>query len=422
MDTSQLKVLLVSGVYPPAIGGPSLQTKQIAQGLTALGVTVRVVAYGNPDQSGVIDGVLLTFVDDSPQPAWRGKLWRNWRVFRALNRVIGEMQPDVIHMQTAAGNLALMTGIAARWQSIPALLKYTADLAAQKATLADFGLIQGPLNRCRYWVDQRRKEDFQRSLFQLYTDIWATTPVFQARLQQHYQVPANQCWLMPNFIDLQPFTAIAEQRAQMTSEPKPVLELLTVARLFPVKGLDVYLQALAQLRDLPLRARIVGSGSEEYRQYLLTLAAELELADRVEFSGAIAPEQIASVYATADLFVLPSRREPFGIVLIEAMAAGLPIVATAVDGIPQVVEAGQSAWLVSPEDTEQLAIALRALVTSPTQRQALAGAGRDRAHAFALEQGVQNLLAIYQHLSDRSAAADQISVPIPTVVPDSIEP
>ncbi|WP_204140059.1 glycosyltransferase family 4 protein [Halomicronema sp. CCY15110] len=409
MAPAQLKILLVSGVYPPAIGGPSLQTQQIAQRLMARGVTVQVVTYGDPDQSGVVDGVPLTFVDGRPQSGWLGKLGRNWRIWQALNRMIEGMQPSVIHMQTAAGNLALMTGLAARRHGIPALLKYTADLVAQKATLADFAPPPDGLARRRHWMGQRAKDDFQRSLFALYTHIWATTPAFQTRLQQHYQVPASKCWLMPNFIDLQPFTAIAEQRAATATAPKSTLELLTVARLFPVKGLDVYLQALAQLSHLPLRVRLVGSGSIEYQHSLQTLATDLGLADRVEFTGAIAPAHIAAAYATADLFVLPSRHEPFGIVLIEAMAVGLPIVATAVDGIPYVVEAGKSAWLVPPGDATALAIAVQTLVTSPAPRQALAAAGRIRAQAFALEPGVQNLLALYQHLSAPSATVPRLT-------------
>ena len=417
-----LKLLLVSGVFPPAIGGPSLQTKQIAQGLIAQGVTVQVVTYGDPARSGFFEGMPVTFVDASPQRHWVGKLWRNVRVFRDLNRIICQMQPSVIHMQTAAGNLALMTGIAARWHRIPSLLKYTADLVAQKATLEDFAPIQGWLHRFRYWVDQSSKAGFQRLLFQLYQGIWATTPTFQARLQQHYRVVPEKCCFLPNFIDLQPFAAVAQRRIEIATIAKPELELLTVARLFPVKGLDVYLRALTQLHDLPIRARIVGSGAAEYQHYLQTLAAELGLGDRVVFTGAIEPEQVAAAYATADMFVLPSRHEPFGIVLIEAMAAGLPIVATQVDGIPYVVEAGRSALLVPPGDADRLAIAIRTLATSADQRQALAVAGRERAQVFALEQGLQNLMAIYQSLGQTSVSVtSQTPFPLSAVPPSSLE-
>ncbi|NER85430.1 MAG: glycosyltransferase family 4 protein, partial [Leptolyngbya sp. SIO1D8] len=233
----------------------------------------------------------------------------------------------------------------------------------------------------------------------------------------------EKCWLLPNFIDLQPFAAVAQRRPAIATTPKTEVELLTVARLFPVKGLDVYLRALAQLGDLPLRARIVGSGSAEYQNYLQTLTAELGLSDRVAFTGAIEPEQVATAYATADMFVLPSRHEPFGIVLIEAMAAGLPIVATQVDGIPQVVEAGVSAQLVPSEDADSLAIAIRTLVESADQRQTLAVAGRERAQAFALDQGLQTLIAIYESLDSTSAPIpSRTAFPLPVATTSSLKP
>lgn len=403
------KLLLISGVYPPAVGGPSLQTKQIAQGLIAQGMAVQVITYGHTQHSGIRDGVPITFLDDSPQPHWSGKLRRNLGIIRQLDRLIRQQRPDVIHMQTAAGNLALITGLLARWHRIPSLLKYTADLVAQKATLEDFLPTGNRKQRFQAWIHQLRNEGFQRLLFTLYTAIWATTPAFRDRLVNHYQVPPAKALLWPNFIDLRAYTAIAQRRTQSSSAAKNSqdrMELLTVARLFPVKGLDVYLRALAQLADLPIRTRIVGSGSATYQHHLEALAAELGLSDRIEFTGAIAPEQVAAAYATADLFILPSRREPFGIVLIEAMAAGVPIVASNVDGIPNVVQAdgrtdGQascSALLVPPEDADQLAIAIRRLISSPEQRQALALAGQIRAQQFALDQGLPALQAMYQRL------------------------
>ncbi|MBD1876700.1 glycosyltransferase family 4 protein [Nodosilinea sp. FACHB-131] len=395
--TPLLRILLVSGVYPPAGGGPSLQTKHLAQGLMARGIAVQVVTYGDPTASGSLDGVSVRFLDGGRRDSLGGKLGRNLEVCGDLDRTIRQFRPSVIHMQTAAGNLALITGVLARWHRLPTLIKYTADLVQQNATLQDFSASNGWRNRLIQGANCWSTEVFQRVLFALYSCIWATTPRFQQRLGQHYGVAASKIVLLPNFIDLQPFRAIARHRP--ISQPSAPLELLTVARLFPVKGLDLYLRALARLPDLPLRARIVGSGSETYRQQLLALVHELDLGDRVELSGAIDPEAIASAYATADLFVLPSRHEPFGIVLIEAMAAGLPIVATEVDGIPQVVEAGVSAVLVPPENVERLAIALRTLATDSQRRLALAHAGQHRAQSFGLEAGIQGCLAIYAKLS-----------------------
>lgn len=399
MNQSALsKVLLVSGVYPPQIGGPSLQTEQIAQGLLNRGIQTQVVTYGDPEASGVINGVPVLFLDSSPQPHFLGKLWRNVRVYRDLHRVMGEFQPNVVHLQTAAGTIALLTGIAARWHRIPSLIKYTADLVHQKMTLSQQMPAKGHRALIQY-LDQHSTNCFQTLLFLIYDCIWATTPLLQQRVIQDYEISAQKVVLLPNFLNLQPLVAIAEQRAaerQKTAAQSAPIVLLTVARLFPVKGLDIYIQALAQLRDLPLQVRIVGNGSAEYETYLKQLAVDLDVADRIEFVGAVSPDNIAAEYLTADIFVLPSRHEAFGIALIEAMAAGVPIVASRVDGIPMVVEEGVSAQLVPPEDATSLATAIRTLVSYPQLRQDFAAAGRARAKRFDFEHTLNTLIDIYQ--------------------------
>ncbi len=418
-------VLLVSGVYPPAVGGPSLQTKHIAQQVIARNISAQVVTYGDPRLSGILDGIPVTFLDGIPRTNLWQKLWRNWQIWGQLHQILRDEKPSLIHMQTAAGNLALMTGILARLHGIPSLLKYTADLVPQNADLEKFTQSGDKLISRRKAFNQSLTRGFQGFLFWLYTGIWATTPTFQGRLIQDHRVMPEKVFFVPNFINLEPFQSV-DRCSQFTAipasppHPPQIYQLLTVARLFPVKGLDVYLRALAQLQDLSFKARIVGSGSLRYQRQLQTLIQDLQLGDRVELTGAIEPEQVASLYGSADVFVLPSRHEPFGIVLLEAMAAGVPIVATQVDGVPWVVAEGLAAALVPPNDPDSLAATLRHLLQTPAQRQTLAAAGRRRAQAFTLATGVQHLLAIYQTLAARAsspgvALLSDGSLPSPTV-------
>lgn len=391
-------VLLVSGVYPPAVGGPSLQTKHMAQWLIDQGIETQVITYGNPLNSGMVDGIPVLFLDASPQAHIWGKLRRNWHIWQQIHRVLRAKNPSIVHMQTAAGNLALITGLLARLHGIPALLKYTADLIPQKADLEGLTQSKKGLFSVIEFLNQRLTHAFQMFLFWLYRAIWATTPVFQQRLIQHYGVASHRVFFVPNFTQLDPFKAVDRHASATAIPPTQGYQLLTVARLFPVKGLDVYVRALAQLQDIPLQARIVGNGSARYQAQLQTLIQELHLDDRVTLTGAIPPDQVDSLYGAADVFVLPSRHEPFGIVLLEAMAAGVPIVATQVDGVPWVVAEGQAAALVPPNDPNHLATTIRHLLTTPAQRETLAAAGRQRAQDFTLAVGMQHLLAIYQAL------------------------
>ncbi len=165
----------------------------------------------------------------------------------------------------------------------------------------------------------------------------------------------------------------------------------TLARLVPQKGLEVLLDAFARLAS---PARLVIAGDGPLRAALERRAAALDLAGRVRLLGPRA--DAAAVMAALDLFVLPSRWEGFGLVLLEAMAAGRPVVASRVSAIPEVVADGETALLVPPGDAAALAAAMQALLDDPARRQAMGAAGRRRvAERFAPAAMVAATLDLY---------------------------
>jgi len=151
--------------------------------------------------------------------------------------------------------------------------------------------------------------------------------------------------------------------------PADRLVLGWVGRLSVEKGPDVLLDALARLRDLPLTAAVLGSGSA--REALEQRTRELGLDGQVRWYGMV-PEAMR-LFAAFDVFVLSSRTEGTPIVLFEAMAAGTPIVATRVGGVPRVVSPAEAA-LVAADDAEALAAAVRGVFAAP-------GLAADRARA-----------------------------------------
>jgi glycosyltransferase involved in cell wall biosynthesis len=166
----------------------------------------------------------------------------------------------------------------------------------------------------------------------------------------------------------------------------------TLARLVPQKGLDVLLEAFARV---PPPARLVIAGDGKLRAALSHRAAAPDLAGRVRLLGARADG--AAVLAALDLFVLPSRWEGFGLVLLEAMAARRAIVATRVSAIPEVVAEGQTALLVPPDDAPALAAAMASLLDDPARRAAMGSAGHARVGAhFAVPAMVAATLEIYR--------------------------
>jgi glycosyltransferase involved in cell wall biosynthesis len=160
------------------------------------------------------------------------------------------------------------------------------------------------------------------------------------------------------------------------------VSLLSVGSVVPRKGYDVLVAALANLADLPWRAIIVGdrTRSPETARELDAEVARLDLAERISFKGAVAPESLTAYYAAADLFVLPSRFEGYGMAYAEAIAHGLPVIGTTAGAIPETVPAGAGV-LIPPGDVNALATVLRQLIENPQERQRLAqGACAAAAH------------------------------------------
>lgn len=154
-------------------------------------------------------------------------------------------------------------------------------------------------------------------------------------------------------------------------------ELLCVAAVTPLKGHDVLLAALAMIRDRPWRCTCVGSLSRDpgFVDRLHEQAREDGVSDRVRFVGPLTGGALDAAYTAADVLVLASRAEAYGMVVNEALARGLPVVASAVGGLPEALghspEGGTPGLLVAPDDPAALAEAVRSWLSDADLRQRL---------------------------------------------------
>jgi rhamnosyl/mannosyltransferase len=168
--------------------------------------------------------------------------------------------------------------------------------------------------------------------------------------------------------------------------------ILAVGRLVPYKGFEYAIRAMRQVSGT---LAIVGVGPLE--QQLRNLVTSLGLTHKVRFLGRVA--DVRPYYGAAKVFVLPSisRREAFGIVQLEAMAAGLPLVNTHIDsGVPEVSIHGQTGLTVPPADPDTLAAALQLLLADENQRLKMGQAARSRVRAeYSLERMVSNTASLY---------------------------
>jgi glycosyltransferase involved in cell wall biosynthesis len=205
----------------------------------------------------------------------------------------------------------------------------------------------------------------QRLAYRAATKVVANSPAARQTLEDEGLAPASIA-VIPNGLDPAAFAA---------REPKPTVRtIVTVANLRPEKNHETLIAAAAALvREIPdLRFRLVGAGPR--RAELEALVAARNLSRHVEFLGH--REDVPALLAEADAYVLPSRSEAFPNGAIEAMAAGLPVVASAVGGLCDLIDDGRTGLLVPPSEPDALAAAIRTLVANPARAAALGAAAR----------------------------------------------
>jgi glycosyltransferase involved in cell wall biosynthesis len=206
--------------------------------------------------------------------------------------------------------------------------------------------------------------------------IFATSRYAASRIGADYGVPLGRIAIVPEPIDLSRWEKELRRIA-----PKPAARgsILCVAHLYPRKDVATLLAAMTRLRgDAVLK--VVGTGPEQAR--LESHARQLGLGKRVAFLGHVSFERLAAEYRSAEVFCLPSRQEGFGIVFLEAMAAGLPVVAARAAAVPEVVEDGECGILVPPGDADALSAALDRLLGDADARRRFGSAGALRVRRF----------------------------------------
>ena len=190
-----------------------------------------------------------------------------------------------------------------------------------------------------------------------------------------------------------------------------------VGRLEDRKGLPHLLKAFRLVRRSGIEGRllVVGSGPQEReaRRYVMTRGLQ-----NVEFLGRVSDAEKAQLFKTADVFVSPATgRESFGIVLLEAMAAGTPIVCSDIHGYKGVVQRGRQAILVPPRDSKGLAAAISELLADPALRERMGEAGLERAKQFSWEHITARVEAYYGFVVRRLAAQGQLPVGFRSDIP-----
>ena len=296
--------------------------------------------------------------------------WR-WDAFWRLYRLLCRECPTILHTWMFHANIP--GRVLGRLAGVPIVI-------SSERTM-------GQESRWRYWLN--------RITDPLTDRVVCVSQQVAGFTVRQVGIPRHKTVVIPNGIALHDFEHLPDRqqtRAMLGLSPNQIL-IGTVARLNPVKRLDVLLQAMVSLRDV--YAVIVGDGSE--RAQLEAVSGQSGLASRVYFVGQ--QDDVRPWLAAMDLFVLSSDWEGMSNAVLEAMAASLPVVATAVGGTPEVVVDGETGLLVPPRDPAALAQAIEHLLHDPALRRKMSLAGRERVERhFTIEQTVAQTVALYETL------------------------
>jgi glycosyltransferase involved in cell wall biosynthesis len=191
--------------------------------------------------------------------------------------------------------------------------------------------------------------------------VCVSKPLHQELLR--FGIRPERLTYLPNAVGIPhlPHGPAADLRQQLHCKPQDKL-ILSVGRLSPEKGLNLLLTSFAGKFKSRPDMRLVIAGEGPQKEELLELAGRLGITEQVLFPGFVS--DVSSYYAAADLFVMPSLTEGLPIALLEAMAAGLPVIATAVGGIPDIVRNGKDGCLVPRGDVAQLASMMEAVTAN----------------------------------------------------------
>jgi phosphatidylinositol alpha-mannosyltransferase len=244
------------------------------------------------------------------------------------------------------------------------------------------------------WFYRQGRPIFRKMFARLHSRI----AVSQAAYHFACQMFPGEYHIIPNGIDLNRFSSTVVKSSTVGSaEPSSIVKILFVGRLDKRKGFLTLLESFIKLKpDYPqLQLQVIGPfGPKDCRSY--QKVARAHGVANIDFVGYVSPERLPSYYHQADIFCAPSTGfESFGIVLLEAMAAGLPIVASRIAGYRSLVTEGLEGLLVPPGRSNLLAGALRQLIDHPGQRQRMGRFGRTKASQYSWESIVDKTLKVY---------------------------
>lgn len=375
-----MRVVVVSGIWPPDPGGPASHAPALAEFLVGRGHTVEVVTTADTEPAARAYPV---------QWASRRSPARHVRA-ALLVRECGR-RADVVYATSMVRRAALGTRLARR----PLVVKLVSDEVFERAVRS--GRYAGTLDEFQHVGGARWRalRATRNAALRGSRQVFCPSAYLRGIALRWGLDPARVSVLPNPAPDVPPLSPRDELRDELgLAGPRPLLAF--AGRLGPQKALGVALEAVAAVPGVTLA--VAGDGPERAR--LEARARELGLEDRVRFLGGVPRDAVLRLFGAADASVLSSAWENFPHTVVEALAVGCPVIATAVGGVPEVVRDGVNGLLVPPGDPVALAAAISRLLSDPELRSQLSAAApatvaghTEEAVFSAIERALENAIA-----------------------------
>ncbi|MFN8496549.1 MAG: glycosyltransferase family 4 protein [Anaerolineae bacterium] len=374
------RITLAHGVR----GGMERQTDTLARALAARGHSVTIVTTAHP--KGVLretePGIETLYL---PNSTWRRYQAKWWAASYAALRERDAAQPYDVILSHSAGGLGYLAD-ARRDLGLPSVVILHGSSQGEVTTAwRGARSPRGAYRLARLGWRLPRLLYLWRAAAPSVARWIAVSPSVATENRREIGFPADGVTFVPNGVDVARFRpdAAARQATRERLGVAPHAPLLAIAtRLEAEKGVQVAIDALSRAQEHTPAVRMVIAGHGSHFEALDRQVRRLGLSQRVTFLGLVAHEELPGILAAADIFIMPSLcHEAFPLSIVEAMAAGLPVVASRVGGVGAAVTDGVTGALVGPGDDRALGAAIVRLASDPTRRQAMGAIARRTAEA-----------------------------------------
>jgi glycosyltransferase involved in cell wall biosynthesis len=374
-----MRVALVGDEYYPDIGGAASYAFDLGLQLARLGVEIVVVTHWHPGQpeeeeiAGVrikrVRGMVLKDPHRAVSPL----------LFRRCNKYILDGGFDVVHGLDVYSTMALRAVRSAHWHRIPCVM--TCHTVMDAPFLAFWQRLLG-------WVFRLSKADRLIAVSEAAGHYARSLGFAQKRIT-----------VVPNGVDLSCFNGKVDavlMRKELGIGDRPLI--VTASRLIKRKSPGLLVSAFAKVLKVIPDAKLVIAGSGREEHSLSDQVRELDIADSVSLTGGLTKERVAQLMAAADIFVLPSKMESFGLSLLEASAAAVPVVCSSGGGIPEVFTDGVNALLYPPGDDDAMAKAIIRLIQDRELAKKISVNAIETAKRFTWETAAEKTLRVYEEV------------------------